>query len=504
VAAAAAARSVLVDRRDKYDEATRNTQNLTRVLAEHLEGSIRLIDLALDEAKVAVERPGSRLPAPDQETESTFVRLHAQVPFLDAIRAADARGRIIAGGTAPGTATVEIGDRDYFLGARDRPGEDLVVSAPLVSRITGKRSLVFARAVHRPDGAFGGIVYAVVAMDQFTRVLGTVDVGKMGAVVLRDATMAVTARYPKREESARSIGDRSISPTLAAALESGRDAGVFVATSPVDRLEKVTAFRRVAGGAFLLIVAAASSDFLSEWRGGLLQTGVATVVFFLLTALAGWLLLRAWARESESRFRALVDGAPIAVSVARNGRVLYVNDAFARSFGLPSAEAAVGRSILDSLPPEDAARTAERLDRRQRGLPVEPTTEITLRRPDGTTFQAAVTDATVDLADGRAVIAFIQDVTERRRSEAERERLIGDLQRALADVKTLRGLLPICAHCKKIRDDRGYWNRIETFIRARSEAEFTHGICPDCAREFYPDDAQDDEAEAGGGAKTPR
>jgi len=60
------------------------------------------------------------------------------------------------------------------------------------------------------------------------------------------------------------------------------------------------------------------------------------------------------------------------------------------------------------------------------------------------------------------------------------------LQTALADVKKLSGLLPICASCKKIRDDRGYWKRIESYIQEHSEAEFSHGICPECAQKLYP------------------
>jgi len=77
---------------------------------------------------------------------------------------------------------------------------------------------------------------------------------------------------------------------------------------------------------------------------------------------------------------------------------------------------------------------------------------------------------------------------ERKRSEEERSRLILELQESLAKVRTLSGLLPICASCKKIRDDRGYWNQIETYIKDRSEAEFTHGICPECAQRLYPQD----------------
>jgi len=69
-------------------------------------------------------------------------------------------------------------------------------------------------------------------------------------------------------------------------------------------------------------------------------------------------------------------------------------------------------------------------------------------------------------------------VTNRRRLEEEQE---AKLQKAVASVKTLRGLVPVCAWCKKIRDDRGYWNEVEAYVAAHSEADFTHGICPDCA-----------------------
>jgi len=73
------------------------------------------------------------------------------------------------------------------------------------------------------------------------------------------------------------------------------------------------------------------------------------------------------------------------------------------------------------------------------------------------------------------------------REEKRREIIIAQLQEALSEVKQLSGLLPICASCKKIRDDKGYWNQIESYIKAHSEAEFSHGICPDCAKELYPD-----------------
>jgi hypothetical protein len=80
---------------------------------------------------------------------------------------------------------------------------------------------------------------------------------------------------------------------------------------------------------------------------------------------------------------------------------------------------------------------------------------------------------------------MVEDISERRRAAEERERMIDELKEALANVKTLRGLIPICASCKKIRDDKGYWSQVEVYVRDRSEAEFSHGICPDCAKKLY-------------------
>lgn len=86
--------------------------------------------------------------------------------------------------------------------------------------------------------------------------------------------------------------------------------------------------------------------------------------------------------------------------------------------------------------------------------------------------------------NARELHTTIEMAIYRHRSDAEREKLITELQDALAQVRTLRGCLPICATCKKIRDDKGYWTRIEQYIMDHTDADFTHGICPDCAKKF--------------------
>lgn len=108
--------------------------------------------------------------------------------------------------------------------------------------------------------------------------------------------------------------------------------------------------------------------------------------------------------------------------------------------------------------------------------------EIRRRRDE---LEGIVAQRTLSLKEANDLLRG--EIDEKNRINEEREKLLEALQAELQKVKKLSGLLPICASCKKIRDDDGYWNEVESYIRDRSEAEFSHGICPECARKLYPD-----------------
>ena len=92
-------------------------------------------------------------------------------------------------------------------------------------------------------------------------------------------------------------------------------------------------------------------------------------------------------------------------------------------------------------------------------------------------------------AEGRIIRlqGAFQDITKRKQVEVEREKLIKELQDALAEVKTLRGILPICMHCKMIRNDAGAWTQLELYIKEHTDADFSHGMCEPCAKKMYPE-----------------
>ena len=108
------------------------------------------------------------------------------------------------------------------------------------------------------------------------------------------------------------------------------------------------------------------------------------------------------------------------------------------------------------------------------------------QRPDGMRCYFQQTVFPIQTAKGVMVGSITRDLTEQVQAEKEREKLFRELEEALARVKTLSGLLPICASCKKIRDDRGDWHELEAYVREHSDADFSHGICPECAHKLYP------------------
>lgn len=192
---------------------------------------------------------------------------------------------------------------------------------------------------------------------------------------------------------------------------------------------------------------------------------------------------------SEDRYRSLFESAGDAIFVlglegAQAGSIIAANRAAAEMHGY-TVEELTGMKITD-LDAEDAAREAPaRIARIMQGHWVKA--EITHRRKDGSEFPVEITAGPLEVGGQKFILAFDRDISERKIAEHEKELLIGQLRTALQNIKTLRGLLPICAWCKKVRDDQGYWKGVEDYIEEHSDAMFTHGICPDCLKKNDPD-----------------
>ncbi len=174
----------------------------------------------------------------------------------------------------------------------------------------------------------------------------------------------------------------------------------------------------------------------------------------------------------------------MAISTRDEGRFVEVNRSFSDLFEYPADEA-LGRTASELnlyKDIEDRSSILNVLDEKGRvqGIPVD------LLRKSGEVRNCLLTMENVMIHGIPHLLTVTTDLTDYITAEQAREKLIVELEEALSEVKTLSGLLPICSSCKKIRDDNGYWHQIELYIQAHSEAEFSHGICLDCAKELYP------------------
>lgn len=168
------------------------------------------------------------------------------------------------------------------------------------------------------------------------------------------------------------------------------------------------------------------------------------------------------------------------------GRVTYVNPAFLRMFEYSNKEEVLGINAANLFASKEVKSLVD--VRTIINLTSGATNEFIVMHKDGTTFHVEVSSSNVTNSEGNIVgrMASFVDITERKRTEMERENLVSKLQTALERIRTLRGLVPICASCKKIRDDKGFWHQVEVYIRDHSDAELSHSLCPDCAKQLYP------------------
>jgi len=192
-------------------------------------------------------------------------------------------------------------------------------------------------------------------------------------------------------------------------------------------------------------------------------------------------------KESEERYRISIECSNDGVTITKNGIHEYVNNKFLEIFGYDDSNGIIGKSLTEIIHPDDRDRVMKYSELRYQNGDAPSRYEFRGIKKDGTPLDIEVSIATIHYKGEKAVLAYFRDITERKQIEKEREKLISELKEALSQVKKLHGLLPICASCKKIKNEKGYWEQIEIYISQHSEADFSHGICPECVKKLYPE-----------------
>jgi PAS domain S-box-containing protein len=192
-------------------------------------------------------------------------------------------------------------------------------------------------------------------------------------------------------------------------------------------------------------------------------------------------------QEKQEQIEATLDALPdLLFEVDRQGRILEFHSS-SQELLYASPEEFMDKTVDEILPKEPAAIIMSALKRaaeKGRDLGAIYSLEMAMSVK---WFELSIT-AKKDpkVANGRFIV-LVHDITRRKQAEMEKEKLILELKKAMSKIKMLKGLLPICASCKKIRDDKGYWTQLEAYISSHSEADFSHSICPECAKKLYPE-----------------
>lgn len=195
-------------------------------------------------------------------------------------------------------------------------------------------------------------------------------------------------------------------------------------------------------------------------------------------------------RESEEKYKLLAENSAdiiYKISVATE-KVTYASPTIERMLGY-SVEEILTLESQDILTPESYTKQKERLLKSFEGSPYDSEMmELEAIHKDGHTLPVQINANFLFDENGNPVeiLGVARDISKQTKLREERETLIQSLQEALKEIKTLRGILPICSICKKVRDDSGYWEQVDVYIQKHSQADISHSICPECTKDLYP------------------
>ncbi len=310
------------------------TQNLSISLNHNISGIISRIDIGL----FAVAREAERQLASggiDKKIINSYIsRQHTQLPELNSILLANSDGILFCGFPQPAVPYALTADREHFIKLRDFPQLETVISKPLKGRISGKWIVVIARRINKPDGSFAGAVYGTIELAYFNKLFSSFEIGKHGAISLRDTEQAVIVRYPEREAGERAIGNKDISANLSKLLKTNPDSGTYSAEVKLDGITRTISYSKSAMYPLYIFVGQAPDDYLTTWNRETLVASMLLVLFSLFTVVSARAL-----RKSEEKYTDIFTRAPVGIyQRSIDGGYTYFNTVLVEMFDCRTSE----------------------------------------------------------------------------------------------------------------------------------------------------------------------
>jgi diguanylate cyclase (GGDEF)-like protein/PAS domain S-box-containing protein len=308
---------LLFQSRLQYEEgAAITTRNLAQVLEQSIDSSFTKIDLILLSVVDEIEKRLTKGSFDKQGIESFLTRQTARLPELIALRITNAQGALVfEAGKADGNLK-SVADRDCFRKLKADPKAGLIMSKPVESRVVGAWVVILARRMKSPDGSFAGMIYGVIPLEHFRKLLSTVYVGKHGVISLRDGDLEIIARYPDPRGTAGTVGRKGVSKEFQKLLAAGLHNGTFTSRPPIDNIQRQYTFRKFSNYPLYINVGLATEDYLAEWRGEVVKMSAVVGLFSLFTLFAMRRISRYWKLRNnavlalvsqEEKFRTFAD-----------------------------------------------------------------------------------------------------------------------------------------------------------------------------------------------------
>jgi len=279
------------------EHAALQTQNLAQALEYSIAGIMAKSDLTLLSIVDEVQREQAAGGIDGPTLNAFIARQHARLPEFDSIRMADAQGEVKYGIGVVTGAAVSGADRDYFIELRRNANAGLVLSKPVIGRISGKWVLILARRVNNPDGSFAGVVYGPIALERFMKLFAAFELGPSGAIGLRDGDMSIIVRYPEPKEIGSMVGKKMMSPELRQRIQAGNRIGTFFTPTSWDNVAKLVSFRRLADYPLYITVVQAERDYLEPWLREVVKMSTLVTLFICVTLILSRLVFLRRRRE---------------------------------------------------------------------------------------------------------------------------------------------------------------------------------------------------------------
>ena len=297
VAGALGAFQLYHTRRQLLQQAGTTGQALAGILQETIGAVMQKTDMTLLHIVDEVERQAAAGRGRPEELGAFVERQFRLMPELDSLRIAAPNGLVALGSGHTPTVPVNLADRDYFTYLRDHADAGMVISKPLVGRISKKLAIICARRITLEDGTFGGVVYAVLPQQQFNDLFKTVPVGSRGSISLRSDDLTLIARYSATDnEKNAALSDPAEVPEAWLDLvgQGKSQVGSYTATSLADGVSRIHYYKRISVYPLYVNVGIAVDDVLSEARQEVFALAGAFAVFLLMSGVLIHLVNRNW------------------------------------------------------------------------------------------------------------------------------------------------------------------------------------------------------------------